>query len=767
MEQLIFELNRNVESKLVNNVAKQKDLTHEDVKKIVSEYMNDEHVAMVERAYHFSETAHNGQTRQSGEPYIVHPIQVAGILANLHMDPETVSAGYLHDIVEDTGVIIEDVRELFGPAVAMIVDGDTKLSKIKYKSNKEQMAENHRKLLLAMSKDIRVMIVKLADRLHNMRTLQHLRPDKQRRIANETLEIYAPIADRLGISTIKWELEDLSLRYLNPQQYYRIVHLMNSRRDQRIEYIENAINQIKTAINDLDLDQDTEIYGRPKHIYSVYRKMVTQHKQFNQIYDLLAIRVVVDSIKDCYAVLGAIHTSWTPMPGRFKDYIAMPKVNGYQSLHTTVVGPEGRPLEIQIRTHHMHEVAEFGVAAHWAYKEGNKQGVAQSQSGDKLNLFKEIIELQKESNDADEFMQGVQGDIFADRVYAFTPKGDVIELPKGAGPLDMAYSIHTEVGNKTTGAKVNGKIVPLDYEIKNGDIVDILTSTSSAGPSRDWVKLVSTRRARNKIKQFFRQADREENITVGQEIIERKLRDDGYDVKAIMTPEKTEQVATKLHYSSADDMFAAIGFGDLQPVGVANRMTQDVRKQREDDRQRQAEKEILEDHKNPKEEATSDQQEKQKRKISSSGGVIIEGVDNLLVRLSHCCSPIPGDEIVGYITKGRGVSVHRVDCPNIKAAEEHGERIIKVNWENPDGDRTNYNADLEVQGYNRNGLLNDVLKSINNSTKFLNSVNGKVDHDKMVTVTASIGIRNRVHLQHIMDNLKNIPDVYVVKRTIH
>ncbi|KRM62477.1 (p)ppGpp synthetase I SpoT RelA [Paucilactobacillus vaccinostercus DSM 20634] len=744
-------------------MPKEKNLTHEDVKNIVASYMNEEHVKMVESAYHFAETAHNDQRRRSGEPYIIHPIQVAGILAKLHMDPETVVSGYLHDIVEDTGVVLEDVRILFGPEVAMIVDGDTKLSKIKYKSNKEQMAENHRKLLLAMSKDIRVMIVKLADRLHNMRTLQHLRPDKQRRIANETLEIYAPIADRLGISTIKWELEDLSLRYLNPQQYYRIVHLMNSRRDQRIEYINHAIEDIKRAISDLELGGDTEIYGRPKHIYSVYRKMVTKHKQFSQIYDLLAIRVVVDSIKDCYAVLGAIHTSWTPMPGRFKDYIAMPKVNGYQSLHTTVVGPEGRPLEIQIRTHEMHEVAELGVAAHWAYKEGKTNGVKQSESGKKLNLFKEILELQSESSDADEFMQGVQGDIFADRVYAFTPKGDVFELPKGAGPLDMAYTIHTEVGNKTTGAKVNGKIVPLDYEIKNGDIVDILTSTSSAGPSRDWLNLVSTRRARNKIKQFFRQADRKENIVVGHEMVEKKLRDAGFNAHGIMTPDKEAEVAAQLHYSSHDDMFAAIGFGDLQPAGVANRMSKDARQQIENDKQRQTERALLEEHKT----LAEDEVHHEKKRSTAQGGVIIEGVDNLLVRLSHCCSPIPGDEIVGYITKGRGVSVHRVGCPNIIAAEEHGERIIKVKWENPDGDKTNYNADLEVQGYNRNGLLNDVLKSINNSTKFLNSVNGKVDHDKMVTINASIGIRNRDHLQHIMDNLKNIPDVYVVKRTIH
>jgi GTP pyrophosphokinase len=493
--------------------------------------------------------------------------------------------------------------------------------------------------------------------------------------------------------------------------------------------------------------------------------MVSQHKQFSQIYDLLAIRVVVDSIKDCYAVLGAIHTRWTPMPGRFKDYIAMPKVNGYQSLHTTVVGPEGRPLEVQIRTHEMHEVAEFGVAAHWAYKEGKTSGVKSNESDKKLNIFKEILELQSETSNADEFMQGVQGDIFTDRVYAFTPKGDVFELPKGAGPLDMAYTIHTEVGNKTTGAKVNGKIVPLDYEIQTGDIVDILTSQSSSGPSRDWANLVYTRRARNKIKQFFRQADREKNILNGKEMIEHQLRDDGFNPKEIVTPDKSSEISTKLHYSSSDDMFAAIGFGDVQPKGVANRFSQDARKQQESDRQRQAEKELLEDHKTLSDEKEVSHTEKKKR--TAQGGVIIEGVDNLLVRLSHCCSPIPGDEIEGYITKGRGVSVHRVDCPNIKAAEEHGERLIAVSWENPDGDNSNYSADLEVQGYNRNGLLNDVLKTINNSTKYLNSVNGKVDHDKMVTISASFGVRNREHLERIMDNLKNIPDVYVIKRAIH
>ena len=744
-------------------MSKEKELTHEDVKKIVSSYMNEEHVALVEKAYHFAEVAHHDQRRKSGEPYIIHPIQVAGILANLHMDPETVCAGYLHDIVEDTGATLDDIKELFGPTIAMIVDGDTKLGKIRYKSNKEQMAATHRKLLLAMSKDIRVMIVKLADRLHNMRTLKHLRPDKQRRISNETLEIYAPIADRLGISTIKWELEDLSLRYLNPQQYYRIVHLMNSRRDQRVDYIDESIKLIKKAIADLDLGPNVEIYGRPKHIYSVYRKMVTQHKQFSQIYDLLAVRIVVDSIRDCYAALGAIHTNWKPMPGRFKDYIAMPKTNGYQSLHTTIIGPEGRPLEVQIRTHKMHEIAEYGVAAHWAYKEGKTNGIQQTQDSQKLNVVKEILELRSESQGTDEFMQGIQSDIFADKVYAFTPKGDVIEMPKGSGPLDMAYQIHTEVGNHTTGAKVNGRIVPLDYEIKNGDIVDILTSSSSAGPSRDWFDLVSTRRARNKIRQFFRAHDREKNIEEGKQLLENELREAGYSPAELMTDEKCEEVAQESHYNSSDDMFAALGFGDLAPVGIRNRFTADIRQQVESDRQQAAEKAVLEDHQTLEK---PNEREKQKQAKASSEGVIVEGVDNLLVRLSHCCSPIPGDAITGYITKGRGVSVHRDDCPNIKAARKNGERIVSVYWANPNGDKTNYNADLEVQGYNRNGLLNDVLRSVNNSTRYLNSVNGKVDHNKMVTISLIIGVRNLRQLQLIMDGLKNIPDVYVVKRII-
>lgn len=724
-----------------------------------SEYMNAEHVAIVQKACDFATYVHREQFRKSGEPYIVHPIQVAAILAELKMDPETVSAGFLHDVVEDTPVILADIGELFGKDIEVIVDGVTKLSKIRYKSHKEQLAENHRKLLLAMSKDLRVIIVKLADRLHNMRTLKHLRPDKQRRIANETLEIYAPLADRLGISTIKWELEDTSLRYLNPQQYYRIVHLMNSRRDERLQYINEAIDEIKGAIVDLKL-KDCEIYGRPKHIYSIYRKMRDQHKQFSQIYDLLAIRVIVKSIKDCYAVLGAIHTKWTPMPGRFKDYIAMPKANMYQSLHTTLIGPNGTPFEVQIRTEEMHRVAEYGIAAHWAYKEGKTDGVKETTTGEKLNLFKEIIELQNESSDASDFMESVKGDLFSDRVYVFTPKGDVFELPKGAGPLDMAYSIHTEIGNHTTGAKVNGKIVPLDYQVKNGDIVDILTSQNSAGPSRDWLELVHTNKARNKVKRFFKQQDRIQNIDRGKDILEEALIEEGYNVHDVLNTKNIERVLAKRHISTSDDMYAALGFGELQPAGVINILTQDIRERKELQRKKQQEKDLLEDHKGIKNNNANS-----KNKHDES--VLIEGIDNLLVRLSHCCNPIPGDEIVGYITKGRGVSVHRTDCPNVKNAEQSGTRLIDVSWNVVSDDRTHYNTDLEIQGYNRSGLLNDVLQAINNTTKQLNSINGRIDHNKMATIDVTVGIRDKVHLQRVIDNIKRVPDVYVVKRTIH
>lgn len=732
-------------------MAKEIEMTGPGVIKLVEQYMSSEHVAFVQRALDFATEAHKEQFRKSGEPYIIHPIQVAGILAELHMDPHTVATGFLHDVVEDTPVTLADLSNEFGSDVAMLVDGVTKLGKIKYKSHEEQLAENHRKMLIAMAQDLRVIMVKLADRLHNMRTLKHLRDDKQRRIAKETMEIYAPLAHRLGISRIKWELEDTSLRYLNPKQYYRIVHLMQSKREEREAYVNQAVEEIRVATEELDIYG--EIYGRPKHIYSIYRKMVDQKKKFDEIYDLLAIRVIVDSIKDCYAVLGTIHTKWKPMPGRFKDYIAMPKANMYQSLHTTVIGPKGNPVEIQIRTHEMHEIAEFGVAAHWAYKEGKTEKVKPDTMTQQVGWFKEILELKDESYDASDFMEGVKGDIFSDKVYVFTPKGDVTELPQGSGPLDFAYSIHTDVGNKTTGAKINGKMVQLDYKLKNGDIVEIMTSPNSFGPSRDWLKLVATSKAKNKIKRFFKGQDREENIQKGHEDVYRCLKEMDFVPKEILTKERVANTLEKFNYQTEDDLYAAIGYGEVNATTVANRLTEEERRQRKEEKEQQKVQELMD---KPK--------EKSKMKVRHEGGIVIEGADNLLIRISRCCNPVPGDQIVGYITKGRGISIHRADCPNVKT-ESAQQRLIEVEWEDTANSSKAYDADLEIYGYDRSGLLNDVLQTVNTMTKQLQSVEAKTNKEKMATIRLTVSIQNLTHLKSIVDKIKQIPEVYSVRRT--
>ncbi len=669
------------------------------------------------------------------------------------MDPHTVATGFLHDVVEDTEVTLADLKEVFGADVAMLVDGVTKLGKIKYKSHEEQLAENHRKMLIAMAQDLRVIMVKLADRLHNMRTLKHLREDKQRRIAQETMEIYAPLAHRLGISRIKWELEDISLRYLNPQQYYRIVHLMQTKREEREAYVSETVEQIRLATEELDIF--AEIYGRPKHIYSIYRKMKDQKKQFNEIYDLLAIRVIVDSIKDCYAVLGTIHTKWKPMPGRFKDYIAMPKANMYQSLHTTVIGPKGNPVEIQIRTHEMHEIAEFGVAAHWAYKEGRTEKVKADKMTQQVGWFREILELQDESYDASEFMEGVKGDIFSDKVYVFTPKGDVTELPQGSSPLDFAYSIHTDIGNKTTGAKVNGKMVQLDYKLKNGDIIEILTSPNSFGPSRDWIKLVATSKAKNKIKRFFKAQDRDENIIKGHEAVVKTLQDMGFVPKEFLTKSKMAEACERFNYQTEDDLFASVGFGEVSPTTLANRLTEEERREKQIEKQKQQVQDMINQ---------PAKKEPEKMKVRHEGGIVIEGVDNLLIRISRCCNPVPGDAIVGYITKGRGISIHRSDCPNVQS-KEIVNRLIDVEWEDTSNSGKEYDADLEIYGYDRSGLLNDVLQTVNAVTKRLVSVEAKTNKDKMATIRITVSIQNLTHLKSIVDKIKQIPEVYSVRRT--
>ncbi|KXH87349.1 bifunctional (p)ppGpp synthetase/guanosine-3',5'-bis(diphosphate) 3'-pyrophosphohydrolase [Sporosarcina sp. HYO08] len=731
-------------------MAKNRDMMAEDIFKIVATYMNDQHVAFVRKAYEAAKSAHEGQFRSSGEAYILHPVQVAGILANLQMDPSTVAAGFLHDVVEDTHVSREDVVREFGEEVAMLVDGVTKLEKLKFRSKEEKQAENHRKMFIAMAQDIRVILIKLADRLHNMRTLKHVREEKQRRVAAETLEIFAPLAHRLGISAIKWELEDIALRYLNPQQYYRIVNMMKRKRVEREDYLDDVMDQIRSEIKAMDIEAD--LSGRPKHLYSIYRKMIVQKKEFNEIYDLLAVRIIVKSIKDCYAVLGIIHTLWKPMPGRFKDYIAMPKQNLYQSIHTTVVGPAGDPLEVQIRTEEMHKISEFGVAAHWAYKEG-KSISNPSDIDSKLTWFREILEIQNESSNAEEFMESLKFDLFSDMVYVFTPDGDVIELPKGSVPIDFAYRVHSEVGNRTIGAKVNGKIVPLDTELFTGNIIEVLTSKQSFGPSRDWLKIAITSQARNKIRQFFKKQLREENIDKGREIVEREIRTQEYDAKDVLTPDNIKRAIEKFSFTSEEDMYAAIGSGGISAQQVVNRLAERMRKERE---QQETIDKIVSDMKTIQQEQTTE------------SGVIVKGIDNLLIRLSKCCNPIPGDEIVGFITKGRGVSVHRTDCPNIQPSDQETDRIIEVEWAPGNVElKKEFQVDLEITGFDRQGLLNEVMMVIAESKTPIIAVGAKMDRDKIAHINMTLKITNVDHLHRIVDRIKRVGDIYSVQRGIN
>jgi len=732
-------------------MSKDDILTIEDILYMARSYLNKEDTEFIRRAYEFAKRAHANQYRKSGEPYIIHPTQVAGILVDLKMDPATIVGGFLHDVVEDTEETLEVIEETFNSEVAMLVDGVTKLGKIKYKSKEAIQAENHRKMFVAMAKDIRVILIKLADRLHNMRTLKHLPPNKQRKISNETLEIFAPLAHRLGISTIKWELEDTALRYLNPKKYYSIVEQMKQKRKERELYIEKVMDEVERELEAVNIK--SEISGRPKHIYSIYRKMIKQDIEFNEVYDLLAVRIIVDSIKDCYAVLGIIHTCWKPMPGRFKDYIAMPKPNLYQSLHTTVIGPQGDPLEVQIRTKEMHEIAEYGIAAHWAYKEGKQLNESKNTFEEKLTWFREILEWQNETTDAEEFVESLKVDFFSDMVYVFTPKGDVIELPSGSIPIDFAYRIHTEVGNQTVGAKVNGKMEPLDYQLQNGDIVEVLTSKHSYGPSRDWLDITQTSQAKNKIKQFFKRQRKEENIAKGRELVRKEILDLNIEPKDVLTEENLQRVYEKFNFMNEHDMYAAVGYQGISASLIATRLTDKIRQEQE------IEETI--------DEAISDVKPKERlEQTRTDFGIEVEGIDNLLIRLSKCCNPVPGDDIVGYITKGRGVSVHRVDCINVQSTEAK-DRLLNVSWKNQQSQTKQYHLDLEINGYDRRGLLNDVLQAVTGLKTNIAQVSGRSDRNNIATIRLTVLIYNTRHLRQVVERIKQIKDVYAVKRKMH
>lgn len=732
-------------------MSKNEVFTGPEVIDLCRTYMNEKSIEFVEKALEFATQAHQEQRRLSGEAYIIHPIQVAGILAKMRLDPDTVATGFLHDVVEDTDYTLQDITDHFSEAVAFLVDGVTKLGKIKFQSKEEQLAENHRKMLLAMAKDIRVVMVKLADRLHNMRTLKFQKPHKQLEKSQEALDIYAPLAERIGMSAIKWELEDIALRYINPAAYYDIVHKMDAKRDEREAYIQVVIQDILSSVQELNIE--AEVYGRPKHLYSIYRKMVDQNKEFDDIYDLLAVRVLVDSIKDCYGVLGLIHTKWKPMPGRFKDYIAMPKSNMYQSIHTTVIGPQGKPVEVQIRTHFMHEVAEYGLAAHWAYKEGkagDREPVDNIQK--QLKWFRDLVDYQDDADDASQFMEFIKEDVFKDQVYIFTPRGDVFELPAGSGPIDFAYHIHTEIGNKTIGAKVNGNIVPLNYILKNGDIVEILTNPNSNGPSRDWLKFTKTSKARNRIKRYFKLQERDRNSELGQQMLDKALKENDTSLKTELKGNKEKDLLDRFNFYQLTDLYAAIGLGELSIHTILSYLNIRQDKEEESLRSNVINKEVTE--------------APPKRTSVHESGVVVEGVDNLMIRLSRCCNPVPGDEIIGYITRGRGISVHRKDCANLRSEPDLNHRTIDVHWESDNQLGDDYETEVEVIGFDRAGLFNDVLHVVNHTVKNLKRINGKINDESIATITLRLMISNTRQLDDLMVKLKNVPEVYEVKRKI-
>lgn len=716
----------------------------------IKQYNPNHDFALLDKAYDFSKKAHEGQQRVSGEPFIIHPMEVAYILADLELDMTSIIAGLLHDVVEDTGVTIEDISQQIGSEVAFLVDGVTKLDKIKYTSREELQAENLRKMFLATATDVRVILIKLADRLHNMRTLKHKDPNKQLEKARETLDIYAPIAHRLGIYKIKWEFEDLSLRYLDPQGYYDLVEKIASKRKEREDVIAQIIETLSNKMKELNIKNTIE--GRPKHFYSIYRKMKAQNKTVDQIYDLFAVRVIVDDVKDCYSVLGMCHELFKPIPGRFKDYISMPKPNMYQSIHNTLLGINGQPFEIQIRTWEMHRIAEVGIAAHWRYKEGDSNADIDS----KLTWLRQLLEWQKEMTDAHEFMETLKIDLFTDEVFVFTPKGDVLNLPAGSTSIDFAYSIHSDVGNKMIGAKVNGKITPLGYALKNGDIVEILTSGSSNGPSRDWLKIVKSSQAKNKINQWFKKEYREENIIRGKATIERELKKHGLNINQVLKPEWIETILKKYTFNSMDDVYASIGYGAISANKIITRLKEEYKKNIEPvEGEEKQEATQLKKHETP---ANQSKEHEQK----SIKGIVVKDIDNCLVRLSRCCNPVPGDQIVGYITRGRGVSVHRADCINANIHLSDSSRLIEVAWSQ--SSQSSYSTAITILANDRAGLLLDITNAFAEMKISMKSVNGRTTSEGIAIFDITIEIGNTEQLSKITKRLKKINAIFDIRR---
>ena len=715
----------------------------EDILATFCKHFSEEDLKGIRKAFELALKAHEEQRRQSGEIYIYHPLGVVRILAEVQVDAVTLEAAILHDVVEDTDIKLETIEKEFGGEVARLVDGVTKLSRIEYKSKEEQKLESHRKMLLAMAKDLRVVVIKLADRLHNMRTLSHMNSEKQKDIAKETLEIFAPLAHRLGMFNIKWELEDLGFRYLEPESYYDLVEKVRQRREERQADIQDAVTMIQNKLKEIPIH--AEIQGRPKHLYSIWRKMEKDHKDLSEIYDLSAIRIVVDSIKDCYGVLGIIHTLWKPIPGRFKDFIAVPKSNLYQSLHTTVIGSQGRPLEIQIRTQEMHRIAEYGIAAHWRYKEGEVAGAKDFDQ--KLSWIRQLLDWHQDMRDTKEFMETLKVDVFADEVFVFTPKGDIVELPAESVPIDFAYRVHTDVGNRCTGARVNGKMVPLTYKLNNGDIVEVVT-TKGTGPSWDWIALVRSPETKNKIRQWFKKQNREENTAKGRESLDREVKRLGYEAKELVRSEWMQEISKKQNFGNEEDLIAAIGYGGTTATAVINRLLEHYRKR---------EKALG----NALPILTTIKPRKNSSK--GTGGILVNGEPGLMIRTAKCCNPVPGDKIVGYITRGRGVTIHREDCVNAQPTGAEKDRQIPVSWDLGD-DSAAYKVAIEVLAVDRPGVLNELMSTIMEAKSHISSMNAKVGKNKQITVDFEVDVKDVAQLDQLMSKLRKIRDVYQVQR---